>query len=575
MKLLLNLVLLVAAFLPSPAQETQPPTVEWMYSPQAMEMLATPTTRWLTDSRMVINDARKPAKDRSVELLDPKSGKRTTLIDQQRAVGSLKTLLGEDATPTFLPFPLEIDGEGKTALYVIKGDVFLLNIPTMTFARVTETPATESCIHLSPDGNKVAYVRGNNLFVYDQGAKAERQLTTDGSDSLLNGTLSWVYWEEVFGRADIGYWWSPDSRALAFFRTDESGVSVQHYVDVKPWTPRVIKQRYPKIGEKNPVVTLGIVEISQGRTVWVDLKDHPHEYLVRVEWLPDGTRLSVQTMNRLQTEKDLFFADRTSGSVTHILKETDPGWVNIDDDLHFLKDGKHFIWSSERDGYKHLYRYTMDGRLVNQITRGPWATYSGAGGVAWVQRSIVGVDEKEGWLYFTALEKSNIERHLYRIRFDGSEMKRLSQEAGSHNISFSPNGRYYTDRFSSVSMPTRVTLYRAAGDTVLTSRPAAHRETLRTGDSIPLVLHDPCARRLCASCPDPQAPRLRPRETVSGDLLRVWRPVRTPGGQRLAAGRRVGQHPPQQRISGRPGGPPSGDRDKQDPGEPRPEEDDE
>lgn len=173
-------------------------------------------------------------------------------------------------------------------------------------------------------------------------------------------------------------------------------------------------------------------------------------------------------MNRLQTEKDLLFADRATGRVRHILKENDPGWVNVDDDLLFLKDGKHFIWSSERDGYKHLYLYALDGTLVNQITRGSWATFSAGGGVAWVQRSIVGLDEQSGWLFFTALEKSSIERHLYRVRLDGSGMKRVSQEEGSHNVSFSPDGHYYFDRFSNASTPPRLTLHHAGGESIMT-----------------------------------------------------------------------------------------------------------
>ena len=468
MKSLLTPFLLGAWCISSSAQDVQKPTIEWMHSPEAMEIAATPTTRWLADGRALVFDNRKPPEERTIELLDPESGNRAPLLDPAKTLGKLKELLGEAAAPRTLPFPQEIDGKGKTALYVFGGDVIILDIPSATFSRITQTPDPESCVHLSPDGGKVAYVRSNNLFVYDQGTKTEHQLTTDGSDSVRNGTLTWVYWEEIFGRFDIGYWWSPDSRAIAFLRTDESGVSVQHYVDVKPWTPRVITQRYPKIGEKNPSVKLCIVNIQNGAPTWVDMSGQPYEYLVRVQWLPDGNSLSVQTMNRLQTEKDLLIADRATGQAKHILKEIDPGWVNVDDDLVFLKDGKHFIWSSERDGYKHLYLYTLDGKLVNQITRGSWATFSAGGGVAWVQRSIVGIDEQSGWLFFTALEKSSIERHLYRIHLDGSGMKRLSREEGSHDALFSPAGHYYFDRFSNASTPPGLTLHRAGGDSVMT-----------------------------------------------------------------------------------------------------------
>ncbi|HSQ74598.1 MAG TPA: DPP IV N-terminal domain-containing protein, partial [Bacteroidota bacterium] len=225
LKLLGKTLPLLAASFAVLAQDIPQPTIEWMHSAEALEATVTPTTRWLSDNRLVLYDVRKPPAERTVEILDPVSGKRTVLIDQNAARASLRTVLGDSATPTFLPFPQELAGNGKTALYIFKGDAFVLDIPSLSFSRVTETPAQESCVRLSPDGSRVAYVRGNNLYVYDRTMKAERQLTGDGSDSLRNGTLSWVYWEEVFGRNDLGYWWSPDSRAIAYFRTDESGVS--------------------------------------------------------------------------------------------------------------------------------------------------------------------------------------------------------------------------------------------------------------------------------------------------------------------------------------------------------------
>ena len=174
----------------------------------------------------------------------------------------------------------------------------------------------------------------------------------------------------MFGRHDIGYWWSPDSRAIAFFQTDELGVSLQHYVDTKPWTPRILTQRYPKVGQKNPAIRLGIVEIDSRKTVWVDTGDRTYEYIVRAQWLPDGKHLSLQTLNRPQTELELFIADRETGRAVPILKETDSAWVNVLDDLVFLQDGDRFLWGSERDGYHHLYLYDTDGKLINKVTDG-------------------------------------------------------------------------------------------------------------------------------------------------------------------------------------------------------------
>ena len=165
--------------------------------------------------------------------------------------------------------------------------------------------------NISPDGKNIAFVRENDLYTYNIKKKQEKRLTYNDSETILNGTLSWVYWEEIFGRQDIGYWWSDDSRALAYLQTDESPVTKMHYVHWKPEEPKLITQRYPKAGTANPIVKLGIIEISTPKTKWVDLESF--EYLCRVKWLPDNKRLSIQTMNRAQTKLDLFFVDRATG----------------------------------------------------------------------------------------------------------------------------------------------------------------------------------------------------------------------------------------------------------------------
>jgi dipeptidyl-peptidase 4 len=458
---LLSAVFLVRAA--GSAQERQKLTVEWLYSPEAMEATATAQFKWLSNGKALLYDRRRGQGERKLETLDAATGERSPQLDMGKSLGGLKAILGEQS-PRALPFPPEIDAAGKRGLYVLGGDVFLLDLVTGMFSRVTDTPGEEKCASFSPNGAMVSYVRANNLFVYDIEKRSERQLTMDGSDSLLNGTLSWVYWEEIFGRHDIGYTWSGEGKSIAFLRTNESGVSIDEYVDFKPWTPRVLRQRYPKVGEKNPEVRAGIVDVQTGKITWVDVGGY--EYLVRLKWLPDDRRLAVETMNRLQTELSLFFVDKATGKGTAVLRETDDGWVNISDDLYFLNDGKHFLWSSERDGYKHLYRYSLDGRLVNQVTRGNWAMRSGGGGVAWVDQAVTGIDEKAGWIYFTALEKSSIEHHLYRVRMDGSGMTRLTREDGTHAVTFSPDAKYYMDRYSAASVAPSLSLHRNDGSVV-------------------------------------------------------------------------------------------------------------
>ena len=181
-----------------------------------------------------------------------------------------------------------------------------------------------------------------------------------------------------------------------------------HYVHWKPEEPKLITQRYPKAGTENPIVKLGIMEINNPKVKWITLDSF--EYLCRVKWLPDNKRLSVQTMNRSQNKLDLFFVDRATGkNIEKIITETDSGWVNINDDLYFLDNS--FIWQSERNGYAHLYQFSYNGKMINQITDGNWALRS-SGGPFWLRQSVVNINEEKEVIYFTSLKESSIERHL-------------------------------------------------------------------------------------------------------------------------------------------------------------------
>lgn len=424
-------------------------TLEWIFGAEGRAIASVPSTTWLDDGSLVILDNRRPPAMQTFEKLNPGTGQPQPMVDASRALGDLKRAV-QELNLDALPWPLAFDGSGKQALYIFQGDVFVLELDKASFRRLTTTPTEETSASFSPNGRRVAYVRANNLYFFDLDNNRETQLTRDGSDTLLNGTLSWVYWEEVFGRRDIGYWWAPDSQAIAYLQSDESAVDLTYFVDFAPFSPRVIHQRYARAGRANPTVRLGIIELAGDTTTWISINDKPFEYIVRAKWLPDGSRLSLETMPRTQTELSLYFADRKTRKTRHVLTETDPGWVNMADDLYFFNDGQHFLWPSERDGYMHLYRYRMDGTLENQVTKGRWALAS-AGGVAfWVRQALVGVDEKNNWIYFTALEQSSTERHLYRIRPDGSSFARISKEHGTHRISMSPDSRYFTDRFSDV-----------------------------------------------------------------------------------------------------------------------------
>ncbi|MFL6335386.1 MAG: S9 family peptidase [Pyrinomonadaceae bacterium] len=468
-------------------------TFEWAFD-EGRRVASVPSHAWLSDGRLLLLDVRRPAAERTFEVLEPATGARRPALDMAAAVGSLNALLPDSGVTGSLDWPEALDPSGRRALYLFKGDLFLLDLAAARFTRLTKTEAAEQSPGFSPDGRRLAFVRVHDLYVSEVETGTETRVTRDGSETLLNGSLSWVYWEEIFGRRDIGYWWSPDSRALAYLQTDESAVGESDFVDFRPDSaPRLIRQRYPKAGTPNPRVRVGVAEIGRDTTTWVSIKDRPFEYVLRVKWLPDGRRLSVQTLTRDQHESGLYFASRETGAAERVLTETDPAWVNIHDDLHFLKDGRHFLWASERDGYYHLYRYTLDGRLVNQVTRGPWALASSGAGVFWVRQAVVGIDEAEGWVYFTALERSSVERHLYRIRLDGTGMTRLSTEPGVHRISMSPDARFYLDNFSDVRTLPALTLHRPDGARVSVLAPPRPELLARFDLQYPELLTIPAA----------------------------------------------------------------------------------
>tara|TARA_Y100000310_G_scaffold166749_1_gene166438 strand:- start:55 stop:2265 length:2211 start_codon:yes stop_codon:yes gene_type:complete len=437
-------------------------TVEWIYSDTAKVIAAVHKYQWLEDNTAILFDTRLEKKERTFLKLDPQTQSELgPAVDREKALASLQEYLGKEDSTEYLEWPLSFDPYGNYAVYLYKKDIFLLDLAASEFRRLTQTETAEKAPRFSPDGSRLAFVRENDLYIYDLATNREKRLTSDGSDTILNGTVSWVYWEEIFGRRDIGYWWSEDSKALVFLQTDESAVTKMHYVDFKPAVPRLITQRYPKAGTDNPVVKVGLMEIDSPQIKWIKLE--PYEYICRVKWHQDNQWFSVQTMNRAQTELNLFYIDRNTGkNLGKVLTETDTGWVNINDDLYFLESGN-FLWQSERDGYAHLYQFNKNGSLVGQVTKGSWALRS-SGGPFWLRQSVVNIDEEHSQVYFTSLEKSSIERHLYRIGLDGSGLQRITREEGVHKVSFSPDGKYYFDTYSNINTLPTLALYSRGGE---------------------------------------------------------------------------------------------------------------
>ena len=348
----------------------------------------------------------------------------------------------------------------STALLVTAADdLFLFDFRTRSLTRITNMAGAEEEPSFSPDGSRVAFVRGGNLHVVELGRRpVERALTRDGSADVLNGILDWVYQEEIYGRGHFkGYWWSPDSRRLALLQLQEARVPHYPLVDDVAAPPRVEDTRYPKAGDPNPEVRLGIVEASGGGPRWVDLSRYAavEPLIVDVTWSPDSRRVVFQVQDRIQTWLDLDDVDAATLHLRTLLREKTKAWVERQEDaVTWLRDGG-FLWASERTGWKHVYRYRGDGTLIGPVTRGEWEA-----------RTVHGLDEAGGWLYFSGTEHSPIGGDVYRIRLDGTGLQRLSRTEGTHAARFNPALALYLDTWSDLTTPPQVRLHRADGSEV-------------------------------------------------------------------------------------------------------------
>ena len=310
---------------------------------------------------------------------------------------------------------------------------------------------------LSPDGRRVAFVSGHDLTSVSLERGVQRRLTTDGSETVLNGEVDWVYDEEL--ELDRGFWWSPDSRRIAYVQFDESRVTAYPVVVPTSPTPTVVRQRYPQAGETNPTVRLGVVDVDgagEPATVWLDSGAPADGYLARVGWTPSGDAIFTVTLDRLQRVLRLNLVDptgRTSPRV--VLEERDDRWLNVLGEPRFLGNGSRFLWRSERDGHAHLYVYDLQGRLEAQVTRGEWEV-----------SAVASVDERAGLVYFVGNREGPATYQLYAVPLGGGEVRRISRLAGRHDPTFAPGSERYVDVHSSLERPPRAELFGAGGESV-------------------------------------------------------------------------------------------------------------
>jgi dipeptidyl-peptidase-4 len=343
----------------------------------------------------------------------------------------------------------EWSADGRQILLEVNGDLFLWHVDSAKWDQLTATSVAEADPKLSPDATHVAFRRDSDLYTLDIATKKETRLTEDGSATLLNGELDWVYPEEL----DLGtaYWWSPDSSKVAYMQFDISREFDYPQIDLKGRRALLELERYPQAGTPNADVRVGIVSRDGGATRWMDLGETRGHLLARVYWTPDSAALAVCRMNRVQNELDLLRASATTGQAQTLIHETDRTWINISDNFRFLKNGQ-FIWSSERDGFRHLYLYSPEGKQISRITEGNWEV-----------ESIVGLDEGKRRLFYISTDPSPLQRQLWLVNLNGTGKTRLTKEDGTHSISMSPSTEFYLDTWSNLTNPSRRTLHSGDG----------------------------------------------------------------------------------------------------------------
>ena len=344
-------------------------------------------------------------------------------------------------------------------IYLVSGDLWAVDVAARRSRRLTQTAAAEENPTLAPDGTQLAYTREGNLFTYDLGTQLERQLTADGSDTIHNGYASWVYFEEILGRAGNyrAFWWSPDSRQLAFLRFDDGPVPVFPIYWADGQHGRLERQRYPKAGDPNPYVRVGAVPATGGTVTWMQFPFEADHYLAWLSWTRDSQRVLVQWMNRDQDTIRVLLGDPRSGAVTPLFEERQPTWVNWYEDLTALGNGDLLV-RSDVDGWDHLYLYAADGTRKRQLTSGGWRV-----------REILQVDESAGVVYVLGQpgeRGATWNNDVRRVRLDGSGVDTLTTVPGTYRVRMAPDGRQFLATRSSVDQPPTLTMYRADGSIV-------------------------------------------------------------------------------------------------------------
>jgi dipeptidyl-peptidase-4 len=435
--------------------EPKPLTLDVIYGPDRVDFDGSYAKgmQWLDDGRHYLH---RP--DMQLMRIDALSGAAEPAYDQDALEAALRAHEDfDDRAAERLARKPTFWADDRSAVLIQHNErLYFYRFVEPKLRKLTDDALSRRVVNLSPHGDAVSFVRENNLYVIDTRSGRHRRITRDGSDTLVNGVLDWVYQEEIYGRGQwCANWWRDDAEYLAYLRLDESKVPRYTIADYIPHVSTTQRTHYPKAGDPNPVVQLGVVRRKTGRTAWIDLSkyDGADILVVRVSWAPDG-KLLFSVQDREQRWLELNEADPKTGRMRTLIREVSPAWVESIADPHWLADGS-FLWLSDRDGYRHLYHYNRDGELIRRVTGGDWSV-----------RALHGCDAEAGWVYFAGTRDGVFEQHAYRVPLRGGRIERLTELGFSHSVDFDPTHHYFFDTFSNTTTPTKVYLRQADGSLV-------------------------------------------------------------------------------------------------------------
>jgi dipeptidyl-peptidase 4 len=407
-------------------------------------------TGWTDDDHYL--EMKKKDSDKKLKLysIDVKSGKEKLYRD----LSIYQTLADSGIS---IDNPASSNTEYTRHIYSENYDLYFLDTENKLFKRLTKTSEEEKNPTLSPDAKYVAFTRNHNLFTIELNTGKEIQHTFDGGDVVYNGWSAWLYYEEIFGRPSKykAYWWSPNSKNIAFYRFDETNVPVFPLYNSEGQHGFLENTRYPKAGDPNPEVKLGIIDINKNKVEWADFNQKDDQYFGEPFWMPESDQLITQWMNRGQDTLIFYFVDPETGTKKQFYLEHQSSWVQWVESLNILKDNKGIVFLSDKSGWNHIYHYGNDGTLIRNITTGKWSV-----------TKILFIDQSKKIIFFTAKKEASTNSNLYSIRFDGTGMKRLTFGEYSHSINLSPNGKYFITTYSNISTPSRMAIYDTRGNEI-------------------------------------------------------------------------------------------------------------